>query len=124
MRARLGLTSRHLAYVIYTSESSATPKGVEMSHGSLVNLLYSSQLGAPKRRTLQFTTLNFDVLFQELFSCWRDGGLLVLVQEETRADFSALLEFVWGGDRAAFPPIRRVEPFCGGLGRSGVLLPL
>ncbi|KRR14942.1 non-ribosomal peptide synthetase [Bradyrhizobium retamae] len=120
----LGLTSRHLAYVIYTSESSATPKGVEMSHGSLVNLLYSSQLGAPKRRTLQFTTLNFDVLFQELFSCWRDGGLLVLVQEETRADFSALLEFVWGeAIERLFLPFVALNDFAEVWGTKGVLLP-
>ncbi|WP_346657727.1 hypothetical protein [Bradyrhizobium sp. 160] len=69
------------------------PKGVEMPHSSLMNLICSSpECGAPKRRTLQFTTLNFDVSFQELFSCWRDGGLLMLVREEIRADFSELLD--------------------------------
>ncbi|MBT1517023.1 amino acid adenylation domain-containing protein [Bradyrhizobium sp. SRL28] len=121
----LGLTSRHLAYVIYTSESSATPKGVEMSHGSLVNLLWSSpELGAPKRRTLQFTTLNFGVSFQELFSCWRDGGLLVLAQEETRADFSALLEFVWGeAIERLFLPFVALNHFAEVWGAKGVLLP-
>ncbi|WP_225673259.1 non-ribosomal peptide synthetase [Bradyrhizobium hereditatis] len=121
----LGLTSRHLAYVIYTSESSGTPKGVEMSHDSLMNLLWSSpELGAPKRRTLQFTTLNFDVSFQELFSCWRDGGLLVLVQEETRADFSALLEFVWGeAIERLFLPIAALKHFAEVWSAKGVLLP-
>ncbi len=93
----LGLTSRHLAYVIYTSGSTGTPKGVEMSHCSLLNLLSCSpERGAPKRRTLQFTTLNFDVALQEFFSCWRDGGALVLVKEEIRSDVSALIEFVRG----------------------------
>ncbi|WP_311966951.1 amino acid adenylation domain-containing protein [Bradyrhizobium archetypum] len=121
----LGLTSRHLAYVIYTLESSGTPKGVEMSHGSLMNLLWSSpELGAPKRRTLQFTTLNFDVSFQELFSCWRDGGLLVLVQEDTRADFSALLEFVWGeAIERLFLPFVALNHFVEVWGAKGVLLP-
>ncbi|KRR28350.1 hypothetical protein CQ14_40755 [Bradyrhizobium lablabi] len=66
-----------------------------MPHASLLNLVWSSPELEPKRRTLQFTTLNSDVLLQELLSCWRNGGLLVLVQEETRTDFSALLEFVW-----------------------------
>ncbi|WP_190242203.1 AMP-binding protein [Bradyrhizobium algeriense] len=121
----LGLTSRHLAYVIYTSESSATPKGVEMSHGSLMNLLwFSPELGAPKRRTLQFTTVNFDVSLQELFSCWRDGGLLVLVQEETRADFSALLEFVWvEAIERLFLPFAALNHFAEVWGAMGVLLP-
>ncbi|MGY3610257.1 MULTISPECIES: non-ribosomal peptide synthetase [unclassified Bradyrhizobium] len=121
----LGLTSCHLAYVIYTSGSSGAIKGVEMSHSSLMNLLWSSPgLGAEKRRTLQFATLNFDVLFQELFSCWRDGGLLVLVQEETRADFSALLEFVWGeAIERLFLPHVALNHFAEVWGAEGVLLP-
>ncbi|WP_392692096.1 AMP-binding protein [Bradyrhizobium sp. RDI18] len=121
----LGLTSRHLAYVIYTSGSTGTPKGVEKSHRSLMNLLYASpELGAPKRRTLQFTTLNFDVSLQELFSCWRDGGLLVLVQEETRADFSALLEFVWGeAIERLFLPFVALKHFAEVWGAERVLLP-
>ncbi|WP_316398928.1 AMP-binding protein, partial [Bradyrhizobium sp. 33ap4] len=88
----LGLTSRHLAYVIYTSGSTGIPKGVEMSHGSLVNSLVG--IGTSKLRTLQFATLNFDVSCQELFICWKDGGVLVLLREETRRRFSDLLEFV------------------------------
>ncbi|MGY3131095.1 non-ribosomal peptide synthetase component F [Bradyrhizobium sp. USDA 4501] len=88
----LGLTSRHLAYVIYTSGSTGTPKGVEMSHGSLVNSL--AGIGTSKLRTLQFATLNFDVSCQELFICWKDGGVLVLLREETRRRFSDLLEFI------------------------------
>ncbi|WP_430649868.1 non-ribosomal peptide synthetase, partial [Bradyrhizobium sacchari] len=88
----LGLTSRHLAYVIYTSGSTGIPKGVEMSHGALVNSL--AGIGTSKLRTLQFATLNFDVSCQELFSCWKDGGALVLLREETRRRFSDLLEFV------------------------------
>ncbi|MHC2332177.1 non-ribosomal peptide synthetase [Bradyrhizobium sp. USDA 4454] len=88
----LGLTSRHLAYVIYTSGSRGSPKGVEMSHGSLVNSL--AGIGTSKLRTLQFATLNFDVSCQELFICWKDGGVLVLLREETRRRFSVLLEFI------------------------------
>ncbi|MCD9815973.1 amino acid adenylation domain-containing protein, partial [Bradyrhizobium diazoefficiens] len=88
----LGLTSRHLAYVIYTSGSTGIPKGVEMSHGALVNSL--AGIGTSKLRTLQFATLNFDVSCQELFICWKDGGALVLVREETRRHFSDLLEFI------------------------------
>ncbi|UVK49252.1 amino acid adenylation domain-containing protein (plasmid) [Mesorhizobium sp. AR07] len=90
----LGLTARRLAYVIYTSGSTGTPKGVEMSHGSLVNSL--AGVGTSKLRTLQFAPLNFDVSSQELFICWKEGGLLVLLREETRRDFSDLLEFVKG----------------------------
>ncbi|MHC2779547.1 AMP-binding protein [Bradyrhizobium liaoningense] len=93
----LGLSSRHLAYVIYTSGSTGIPKGVEMSHGALVNSL--AGIGTSKLRTLQFATLNFDVSCQELFICWKDGGVLVLVREETRRHFSDLLEFIESGRR-------------------------
>ncbi|WP_162950414.1 amino acid adenylation domain-containing protein [Rhizobium jaguaris] len=93
-RRTLGLTSGHLAYIIYTSGSTGTPKGVEMSHGSLVNSLSPPPGNGVRKRTLQFATLNFDVSSQELFICWKDGGLLVLVREETRRNFSDLLEFV------------------------------
>ncbi|MDA9420846.1 peptide synthetase, partial [Bradyrhizobium sp. CCBAU 53380] len=63
-----------------------------MSHGALVNSL--AGIGATKLRTLQFATLNFDVSCQELFICWKDGGVLVLLREETRRRFSDLLACV------------------------------
>ncbi|MER9331806.1 amino acid adenylation domain-containing protein, partial [Mesorhizobium sp. M0488] len=121
----LELTSRHLAYIIYTSGSTGTPKGIEMPHGSLMNLLWSSpEFGTPKRRTLQFTTLNFDVSFQELFSCWRDGGLLVLVREETRADFSELLDLVCReGIERLFLPFVALKHFAEAWCARGALLP-
>ncbi|PZV38564.1 non-ribosomal peptide synthetase, partial [Mesorhizobium kowhaii] len=120
----LGLTSRHLAYVIYTSGSTGTPKGVMMSHGSLVNLLSSSPGVSAPKRTLQFTTLNFDVSFQELFSCWRDAGLLVLMREETRADFADLLGFVKGeAIEQLFLPFVALHHFAAAWSAQPVLLP-
>ncbi|WP_192250091.1 non-ribosomal peptide synthetase, partial [Mesorhizobium caraganae] len=118
----LGLTARHLAYVIYTSGSTGTPKGVEMSHGSLVNSL--AGVGTSKRRTLQFATLNFDVSSQELFICWKDGGLLVLVREETRRDFTDLLEFVKEeAIERIFLPFVALNHFAEVWGAQQVLLP-
>ncbi|MDL2409977.1 AMP-binding protein, partial [Rhizobium calliandrae] len=120
----LGLTSRHLAYIIYTSGSTGTPKGVEMSHGSLVNSLAPPPGNGVRKRTLQFATLNFDVSSQELFICWKDGGALVLVREETRRNFSDLLEFV---KREAierlFLPFVALNHFAEVWGAQQVLLP-
>jgi non-ribosomal peptide synthetase component F len=66
----------NLAYVIYTSGSTGTPKGIAMIHRALVNLitwqLKNSNLPA-QARTLQFSSLSFDVSFQEMFG--RDSGL-------------------------------------------------
>jgi amino acid adenylation domain-containing protein len=84
----------HLAYVIYTSGSTGRPKGVAMPHRPLVNLLEWQQREwkhPAASATLQFTTLSFDVAFQEIFSCWRAGGRLVLVSEDERRDLAAVL---------------------------------
>jgi amino acid adenylation domain-containing protein len=82
-----------LAYVMYTSGSTGKPKGVAMPHRALANLVSWHQvhpeLGQPAR-TLQYASLSFDVSFQEIFSTWCTGGVLVLVDEDTRRDPNAL----------------------------------
>lgn len=84
----------NIAYVLYTSGSTGSPKGVAMCHRALTNLI-CWQLRQPGfsagSRTLQFTSLNFDVSFQEIFSTLCALGTLVLVDEPTRRDPSALL---------------------------------
>jgi len=87
----------HLAYVIYTSGSTGMPKGVAMPHRPLVNLLawQERQSGATVgTRTLQFSSLSFDVSFQEIFSTLTTGGTLVLVSEDVRRDPEALLRLI------------------------------
>jgi len=90
-------SATNLAYIIHTSGSTGTPKGVAMPHRPLVNLLEwqleSSRLGRGAR-TLQFSSLSFDVSFQEIFSTWGAGGTLVLIDENLRRDPVALLDFI------------------------------
>ncbi|MFZ1322477.1 MAG: condensation domain-containing protein, partial [Ignavibacteria bacterium] len=75
------VTPDDLVYIIYTSGSTGKPKGVLMMHKALSNLLnwqmdsHEFQKGF---RVLQFTTLSFDVSFQEIFSTWTSGGTLVM----------------------------------------------
>ncbi|MCP5425259.1 MAG: amino acid adenylation domain-containing protein [Gammaproteobacteria bacterium] len=87
----------NLAYVMYTSGSTGRPKGVALSQGALSNLVHwhtrQAELGTPAR-TLQFTSLNFDVSFQEIFSTWASGGCLVLINEQDRRDFQHLLAVI------------------------------
>ena len=91
------VASGDIAYVIYTSGSTGKPKGVILEHSALSNLilwqLENSRLkeGA---RTLQFTSLSFDVSFQEIFSTWCAGGELILISDELRRDFVSLLRFI------------------------------
>jgi surfactin family lipopeptide synthetase C len=88
----INVTPDNLAYVIYTSGSTGRPKGVAMPHRPLVNLLQwqlNRSQGVPLK-TLQFSSLSFDVSFQEIFSTWCAGATLCLVTEETRRDASRL----------------------------------
>jgi amino acid adenylation domain-containing protein len=90
-------TPENLSYLIYTSGSTGKPKGVAMIHRALVNLLdwqsKDSRLGA-EARTLQFTSLSFDVSFQEIFSAWCSGGTLVLISAELRLSPRDLWNFI------------------------------
>ncbi|HZG42400.1 MAG TPA: amino acid adenylation domain-containing protein, partial [Longimicrobium sp.] len=96
-RLDLAVAPENLAYVIYTSGSTGRPKGVAMPHGALANLLAWQERDwsdAAPAVTLQFTSISFDVSFQEIFSCWTAGGRLVLLDEEQRYDSAGLLEIV------------------------------
>jgi len=82
-------------YVIYTSGSTGQPRGVEMPHGPLANLLdwqAGRSAAGPGWRTLQFAPFSFDVAFQELFSTWGTGGTVVLISEDARRDPALLLD--------------------------------
>ncbi len=87
----------NLSYLIYTSGSTGKPKGVAMVHRALVNLLdwqlKNSAVG-PGGKTLQFTSLSFDVSFQEIFSTLCAGGTLVLISAELRLSPRELWNFI------------------------------
>lgn len=91
--ARVETSPENLAYVIYTSGSTGKPKGVAMPHGPLSNLIrwQMESFAASAANTLQFTSLSFDVSFQEIFSTLASGGVLYLISEESRKDFPELL---------------------------------
>lgn len=87
----------NLAYILFTSGSTGTPKGVAMEHRSLSNLIQwqnERAFSGVGSRTLQNTTLSFDVSFQEIFATLCSGGTLVIIPEETRRDGRELLAFI------------------------------
>lgn len=84
-----------LAYVLFTSGSTGTPKAVAMPHRGLSRLIgWQAANSEPRLRTLQFTAVSFDVVFQEVLSTLVTGGCLVVVPAELRRDPSSLLDVI------------------------------
>ena len=84
-----------LAYVIYTSGSTGVPKGVQISHASLLNFLLTMLekpgLG-PDDTLLAVTTISFDIAGLELYLPLLVGARIALVSRETAADGFQLFE--------------------------------
>jgi amino acid adenylation domain-containing protein len=79
--------STDLAYVIYTSGSSGTPKGVEIEHASLVNLITWHQRTysvTPSDRATQIATPAFDASVWELWPYLTAGASIHFPDEDTR----------------------------------------
>lgn len=102
------LNSSSLAYIIYTSGTTGKPKGVILEHGNLVNLLiYTFRFtNIDFSALLQFSTVSFDVSFQEIFSALLSGGKILLIDKNTRNDIPLLFELIGKNKiRTVFLPI-------------------
>jgi len=77
------------AYVIYTSGSTGLPKGVEVPHRALLNLLLSMRALPGLRRQdtlLAITTISFDIAGLELFLPLLVGARIVLLPPDVSRD--------------------------------------
>ncbi len=83
-----------LAYVIYTSGSTGWPKGVQIAHRSLTNLLAAFRATPGITASDVFvsvTTLSFDIAGLELFLPLVTGAHLVIASREVAADPARLM---------------------------------
>jgi amino acid adenylation domain-containing protein len=87
--------SDDLAYVIYTSGSTGLPKGVEVSHGAVVNFLTSMAREPGMSRDdvlLAVTTISFDIAGLELYLPLCVGARVVIAEREELIDGFVLLQ--------------------------------
>jgi len=88
---------RHPCYVIYTSGSTGLPKGVAITHGSLMNLITWHQrvyqVSASDRAT-QVAGLAFDASVWEMWPYLTAGASIHIADEETRLSPEKLIEWL------------------------------
>ncbi len=83
------LTADDLAYVIYTSGSTGQPKGVQIKHNALVNLLKSMQCEPGMDKTdalLALTTISFDLAVPDLYLPLITGAKIRLISRAWATD--------------------------------------
>jgi amino acid adenylation domain-containing protein len=90
-------TEENAAYIIYTSGSTGQPKGVLVTHRSLIN--HSQAIArqyslCESDRVLQFASLSFDAAGEELYPTWLSGATLVLRPEDLPASIEMFHQFI------------------------------
>src|SRR5215831_3792904 len=90
-------TADNLAYVIYTSGSTGQPKGVPITHKSLLNLVFwHHQAFSVKRidRATQLAATGFDAAVWELWPYLTIGATVHIADDMTRLDAAALRDWL------------------------------
>lgn len=89
--------SQSLAYVIYTSGSTGNPKGAMIRHQGLANhSIGIRNLFAlnPDDRVLQFSSMSFDLVIQEVYSAFISGSALVLRSAIITSSITQFISFI------------------------------
>jgi amino acid adenylation domain-containing protein len=92
-----GAHAGNLAYVIFTSGSTGTPRGVQITHGALLNLVHWHQrtYGVSSRdRATQLAGVGFDASVWEVWPYLTTGASLHLADEETRLSPEGLRDWL------------------------------
>uniref|UniRef100_UPI0035615517 amino acid adenylation domain-containing protein n=1 Tax=Pontiella sp. TaxID=2837462 RepID=UPI0035615517 len=90
----VAIAPESVAYVIFTSGSTGRPKGIAMPHRALANLVewqLKRKTFKMAARMLQYTSISFDVSFQEIATTIASGGTLHLISNDDRKDPRKLL---------------------------------
>ena len=113
------------AYVIYTSGSTGWPKGVAVSHGALLNFLWSMRQSpglSASDVVAAVTTVSFDMAALELYLPLMVGARIELVARKTATDGKALAQSLAQSQTSvlvATPAMWRMLVEAGWQGRKG-----
>src|SRR5437867_6112433 len=91
------ITADDLAYVIYTSGSTGQPKGVQIKHESLLNLVFWHHLAfsiTPTDRATQLARSGFDAAVWELWPYLTIGASIHIPDEMTRLDAASFRDWL------------------------------
>lgn len=73
--------TEYLCYIIYTSGSTGNPKGVQLSHANVINLIQAEGMiykVEPHDRILQGFSTSFDASVEEIWMAFSNGATLVV----------------------------------------------
>jgi amino acid adenylation domain-containing protein len=96
-RAKVPATAKSLAYVIYTSGSTGQPKGVEITHESLLNLVHWHRHTfkvTPADRASQVASVGFDAAVWEIWPYLAAGASLHMADDETVSNPESLRDWL------------------------------
>ncbi|UII29506.1 amino acid adenylation domain-containing protein [Fulvivirga maritima] len=91
------LRGDHTAYVIYTSGSTGHPKGVMITHRSVINYISCQQENyhlTAGERILQFSSIIFDASVEQIWLSLLSGSSLVLLDKDLLLDRDSLWSYV------------------------------
>lgn len=90
-------TPETLAYVIYTSGSTGNPKGVMIPHRGLTNHCFAMRDAFELKqhdRMLQFSSMSFDIIIEELYPTLVTGAALVLRTDIIARSIAQFMTFI------------------------------
>jgi amino acid adenylation domain-containing protein len=110
----ISLRREDLAYINYTSGTTGVPKGVEITHGNLLNLVSWHRRAfeiTPSDRTSHVAGLAFDAAVWELWPHLAAGATVVLVDPEIRTSPDLLRQWLIAQRiSVAFVPTTLADP--------------